>query len=463
MKVCIIHPSSGEGDLIISAGVFTLVDYLKKNSVQAEIIHTYLEETLDTHFKLSDLVGCDFYILSLHWYTQAKRTVEIVKELKKANPQSKIVLGGYTSSLFYKELVEDVDFVIRGDIEKPLLQLIRGEDFVPNLAWRGGENDILYQISEQEFSGLCSDFSSMRHVKEYFSMTKKFFCVPGRGCPYNCVYCGGSRSSQKIISNRDKVVLRSAQQIIKDIKEAKRLGAETVDFSYDPHPGSEYYIDIVKQLKGLGLKGVFSSFAIPREKLMEELAKSFKSGCNVILSPETGSEKLRRKIGKPFFSNNKLIKSIANLRKKGFSVTLSFCVGLPFETRQNVIESLTLINYIRKKFRGTEFIIDSIKLDPGSPIFINPEKYGINISRKFLSDFFVYNSPGFSTCEFSEEDIKELECLLDAEANCIWSRSFFLQVLCDNLFRINNFKIKKIKEFCSLCQNYSKCFTNGVE
>ena len=69
--------------------------------LDTEIIHVGMEKLLNLKFSISQYVkqsGAKFIGMSLHWHFQSYDTIEVARAIKKENPDTYIVLGGYTAS-----------------------------------------------------------------------------------------------------------------------------------------------------------------------------------------------------------------------------------------------------------------------------------------------------------------------------------------------------------------------------
>ena len=170
-------------------GLLGLADFLVKNKHTAKIIHLGVEQhqhgPLDFDRIISEkqplIVGLD-----LHWHFQSYDVIEVARKIKQARPEVRILLGGFTASLFAEEILRDhpfVDFVIRGDAEIPLLQLARHFESdknyseVPNLAYRH-ESDVLlnpitYAADSAMLDSIC--FTDFTLMKDYPCLRKFFF------------------------------------------------------------------------------------------------------------------------------------------------------------------------------------------------------------------------------------------------------------------------------------------------
>ena len=135
--------------MFMAMGVFALAETLQANGYSSKIIHLGVEKIVNSEFSIREyLKNHDVSVigLSLHWHYQSSRCISLANEIKSINPNIKTILGGFTASFFAKEIMRDyknVDFIVRGDAEIPLLGLMKGitedrTDFsdVPNLSWR---------------------------------------------------------------------------------------------------------------------------------------------------------------------------------------------------------------------------------------------------------------------------------------------------------------------------------------
>jgi len=177
--------------------------------------------------------------------------MEHVKKIKAAFPQTYILLGGFTASFFHEEIMrnfDEVDGIIRGEAEVPVLELanalLQGRDnlfSVPNLTWRRKGriliNPLSYVASEKELNGLS--FTNFRLLKNHptyiryigqpfyvkgVSKEKNFWMYSlkspiyhltvGRGCPVQCTWCGGGRSSLENITGRNEVTFRGVEPVL---------------------------------------------------------------------------------------------------------------------------------------------------------------------------------------------------------------------------------------------------------
>jgi len=224
-------------------GLLGLADFLRKNGYSSRIIHLGVEKHKYGEINLDRMIAEDqpaMVGLDLHWHFQAYDAIEIAQKLKQAHPEVAIVVGGFTASFFAEEILREfdcIDFVIRGDAEVPLRDLIaqyhsgKAYQHVPNLVFREGSavraNPISYLGDQQVLDTLSyTDFTLMKDYQTFvdsfsryvhldmlsenaqrllMEQGKMFPVFLGRGCVYNCSFCGGAQSSQKNITTRQGV------------------------------------------------------------------------------------------------------------------------------------------------------------------------------------------------------------------------------------------------------------------
>ncbi len=190
-----------------------------------------------------DIRSARIIFIDIHWYLALYGAGQLSKRIKAVNPRCITIAGGITASEYPYQIIErfGVDFVIRGDGEQPLPQLItalmEGEenfDGIPNLVGRNGvDNPRRYflnsaDMEENEYMDI-DFFPSFK--KEVYRVQKNNvspwsevihpYMIPFRGCPIECVGCAGAISEQKKLFGR-KPVMRSAARLREDFERCDR-------------------------------------------------------------------------------------------------------------------------------------------------------------------------------------------------------------------------------------------------
>ena len=419
---------------LIPMGLLSLADAAEKAGYRTRIYHLAYEMLFTPGFSLEGtvrnhrpcMVGLD-----LHWHYQTHDVLKTVKRIRSAAPGVKIVLGGMTASIHAQALLHrqpDVDFVIRGEGERPLCELLAAitdgvsPGRVSNLSWRDidGEikhNPITFVASSRELNRYdFARFDLMNNAKGYFRRLphivwlKDFpaainypvftpgkmggYIVPvARGCPVDCAYCGGGRTPAMDHSGRMNVSMRSVRIVCEELRRVHRFGIRDLYFAFDPYPASSWYPRLFKALRRTDLRfqAVFESFHLPTPALVDGFRKTFSNdgarGSIIIVSPETGDEDLRLKNRGYGYTNGELIAGLDRLEAAGVRFQVSYTLGLPGETEATLAATRKLWRQIDKRYsrlvKQTATIIDP---DPSSPMETAPARYGIRCRARTLQD-----------------------------------------------------------------------------
>ena len=146
VDVLYIHPTRSLDNTFYSfmpMGIFALINMLISNGYTAYGINYGIEKSIDKDYSLvNDIKNIDYKVImiDLHWYEHAYGAIEIANISKEINPSAPVIMGGLTSTIYSKEILENfnnVDYLLKGDSEKPLLDLM---SFLINN--KGSLNDI---------------------------------------------------------------------------------------------------------------------------------------------------------------------------------------------------------------------------------------------------------------------------------------------------------------------------------
>jgi hypothetical protein len=218
-------------------GTFGLCDYLNRKDIEAKILNLAVYRKEDLYKIISKYIETfkpTHVGLIFHWQETAEGVLLTGEYIKSRFKGIKLICGGFTAGYFGKDLLEKCrffDFIIKGDPEKPLELLLKGAEpaQIPNLIHRKGNsiasNEVSYRIDNETLSSLS--FCTLPYLYDYKLYIKAveqklgFPLFIGRGCVYNCSYCGGSRGSFITHSGKYQPVVRSINSVISDLKNLK--------------------------------------------------------------------------------------------------------------------------------------------------------------------------------------------------------------------------------------------------
>lgn len=402
-------------------GFVTMLSYLEKRGHEVSIVNLALKLLNNPNFSIEEFarkIDADLVGLDLHWLPHVYGVIEIAKTIKKERPDLPIVVGGFSASYFYKELMEkvdEIDFLIRGDTaEEPLNLLLealsgrgRLED-IPNLVWRKKEaikvnplsyipqnlDDIIInykELAKKYIKKLASD--SLLPYTDFLEYPL-MMVLPFKGCLNNCTTCGGSAFAYYYICKRRKLALKSPEKIVEELSYIAELKVPAFIVGDLRMPGTRFFSRVIEEIRRekMDVPVVFELFKPMSKEEIHKISRTL-TDFSFEISPESGNETIRYAQGR-YYSNTDLEKSIEETLKNGASrIDVYFSIGLPKQTRKNVKETLEYMNYLAEKFhrkgRIHLFISPLLPfLDPGSLAYEYPEKYGYIKHATTLTDHY---------------------------------------------------------------------------
>ncbi len=402
-------------------GFTSIAEYLERAGYRVRIINLAVRMLNDKKFNAEALIerlNSPVFGIDLHWLVHAHGAIEVARIVKKYHPEAKVVMGGFSASYFYRELVDypDIDYVLRGDsTEEPLRQLMdcimnQGQpEAVPNLVWRDRQG----RTRENPFSNIPYDLSNVmlnyyantvRSVIRYrdlasyapfkdwlrYPITAVLTC---RGCTENCVICGGSAAAFRDFYNRDKVVFRSPQSVAQDVKQIGRFSNGPIFILGDlRQAGEDYAYEILRLIQKNKVKNQFilELFTPASGDFLRQMSLSCPNFC-LEISPESHDPEVRRAAGR-HYSNQDLEQTLSDALDAGCGrLDVFFMIGLPKQTPQSVMDTIDYCGFLLEKFKGDKRLALFIAplspfLDPGSLAFEQPQRYGYHILFRTLKE-----------------------------------------------------------------------------
>ena len=404
-------------------GLTTIAEYLERHGFKVRIVNLAVRmlnsDRFDAERLIQKLHPMAFGI-DLHWLPHAHGAIEIARLCKKHHPDTPVMFGGFSSTYFHEELVQrpEVDFVVRGDsTEEPVLQLMRHlagragalplAD-LPNLTWQdaGGAvrvNDITY--SPANLDHVLIDYSYVVRAVARYRDLASFVPFKGwlgypitaalsvRGCKYNCRTCGGSAAAFANLHNRRRPAYRAPEDLAQDIRNIARFSKGPVFILGDIRQAGEEYADrFLRAIHGYRGPVIVELFDAADRDFIRRLAEAMPNW-TLEISLESHSDEVRAAFGRPY--RNAAIEDTmryalaAGVRR----LDVFFMIGLPRQDYRSVMDTVAYSErLIRDLDSGPERrLIPFISplapfLDPGSPVFERPERYGYRLFAHTLED-----------------------------------------------------------------------------
>ncbi len=355
------------------------------------------------------------FAIGLNFQQHSQGAMEVARLCKSLHPDSLVVMGGLTATRFHEEIIRNypfVDAVVRAEGEKALLRLVQAWERdgrmgdTPNLTCRTEEGAIRItplmpastDLDEFEYTRLDL-LEPKTSVFPENSMPRWSLAVC-RGCVYNCAICGGSAYSYTTHMGMARPAFRSPAKILSDIKKLTAQGVTFIGLYQDPRMGGrKYWRELLDGLPEAcaGVERLSLDLLVPADEEFIRLASRIGPQVVMHICPDTGSDEVRRRLGRPY-DNGELLKTVELCHKYGLPVTTFFSVGLAGETRREVEETWELWERLTEMDRQSRVsgavnvplggpIVGPIVLDPGSPAFDAPESHGYRLLYRDLEEY----------------------------------------------------------------------------
>lgn len=287
LDLLILNPYSAEFSYV-PMGTFGICDYLERSGFRARVVNLALSHPCEVR-------GCMDAALQryeprhvgviLQWKETLPSFLTIADHVHRTVPDVPIWAGGMTASYFAADLLHSspISGVVRGDSEIPLAEICDGApaQSIPNLLYRKG--------SEIAASKACwvADAKALDAIRfgrldfldahpDYLRRIDERLGLPlaiGRGCAYDCGYCGGSRSAFQLHSSRSAIALRDPGTIVADLELCLRHGARQFLLSHTEDACRGVLEAIRQRFPGpLPFSLNLESWTVPSSALLEEFA-----------------------------------------------------------------------------------------------------------------------------------------------------------------------------------------------
>ncbi|RPI58315.1 MAG: TIGR04190 family B12-binding domain/radical SAM domain protein [Chloroflexi bacterium] len=421
-------------DLVPSTPVFemypigftTIAEYLERNGFRVRIVNLAVRmlggDGFDPEKLIRSLHPLAFGI-DLHWMPHAHGAVEIARLCKQYHPDTPVLFGGFSSSYFHEELIRrpEVDYVVRGDsTEVPVLQLMQhvagrpgapALADIPNLTWQDTEgtvhaNEVTY--SPENLDHVLIDYSYVVKAVARYRDLASFVPFKGwlgypitaalsvRGCSHNCRTCGGSAATFAALHKRRKPAFRAPEDLAQDIRNISRYSKGPVFILGDIRQAGQEYADrFLRAIHGYQGPVIVELFDAADRAFIQRLAEAMPNW-TLEISLESHSEEVRSAFGR-HYKNADIENTMRYALEAGVQrLDVFFMIGLPKQDYQSVMDSVDYCEYLMRDLdvvaQGSDRrLIPFISplapfLDPGSPVFENPERHGYHFFARTLEE-----------------------------------------------------------------------------
>ena len=404
MRVLFIYTDIGIS-VGYSCGIGALSAYLKRHGHETKLLHVSdeLGYPLDPHRIVEDVLEYDPGLVCFSSVTNQWFYCKTIARFIRRASDAPIVVGGHHANSASHEIIADkaVDYVCKGEGEVPLLELVnrleRGESTlnVPNMLvktdvahikdgyLKTGTGDLVANptsvqpsfslddgriVFENKVGRWIDDLDSLdfedRDIFDFARIVETRTgwaeVIASRGCPYACTYCFNvpffdmyktdlsDTASQ--VKMKDFIRRRSVESTIAMLKEAKKCypGIKYFTFVDDVFAIYSRWLADLAPLYKEEIRLPFAATSQPlafNEKIAALLAEM---GCKVVkMGVEAGNPRIRNQVLNRNIPDQVLIDGFALARKYNLKPQAFNMIGLPTETRDDMIQTARLNAQLR--------------------------------------------------------------------------------------------------------------------
>ncbi|MBS13545.1 MAG: hypothetical protein CME19_18340 [Gemmatimonadetes bacterium] len=365
---------------------------------------------------VSDVGEHDVYA---YWIMKTGDSVEIaniVSLIRDRHPAGKHVAGGTHVDMLPEECANVFDAIIVGPGENSFKQIV--EDT------RSGRLEKVYEQPYREVPFTDTPFPdrSLLPVDRVVNplLFEQYGGVPAtslyfsRGCVYKCAFCVYNVPSYLQVRSRE--MMRDEIQYLKD-----GYGVKGLNFRDEVaiHPNAKISTTMFEVLGEADIvwRGQTTTVAT-----YEQLKQARDSGClELSIGVETVDDQVMQIIDKAWQTESQIRSFMENAKKLGIRIKMCLIFGLPGEPPDIVERSIRFIEETEPDYIS----LSGFCPVPGSPIFNNPEQYGI----KFIDRDWAKHA--HLLYRFSDEE--EVGLPFEYEAETQWGKAFSREQIKENI------------------------------
>ena len=419
---------------LIPVGVIGMLNLLSNEGIDVCGINEPLERLLDARFNLAHwlhrLQRVRMVLVDLHWYEHCYGAIEVCRLCREVLPGVPIIVGGLTATRFADEILKDfpcIDIIIQGDGEEPLRQLacalcleqreLHDVDLakIPNLAYRKSNqvvmNSIDYCATSDQIDHMdWVSVGNLLHSREYRGLQYVgereayapaegpphlgHWLTVGRGCRFDCSYCGGGSQSHRALAGREGLVFRSVASIAHDLERLSSEGVHQVALTLDLSlMGKAYWSRLFAEISRRRVEiGIYNEvFLLPKPDFVRAFAEAANLAHSELALSVLSQENVRRRNGKNF-RDTQLFRALTLLKQHRVPISVYFSLNLPGETLECFPETLELAAQIGRVYPSEllRMLGQPNTIDPESPMSRHPEEYDLELSFRSFSHYYSY-------------------------------------------------------------------------
>jgi anaerobic magnesium-protoporphyrin IX monomethyl ester cyclase len=393
-------------------GLLYMATLLRLHSHQACIVDL---SSIPRSEWINTIPSADIYGFST-FTTTYSQTLQVLEVVRKLNSMAWTVAGGPHASALPQDVAREFDFVVVGEGEQAILRLVQALEAgeTPPRIMSGQPVADLNSLPFPDYS--LVDIDSYRRL---VAGRPSLSILSSRGCPYRCVFCNSI-----VMGRGQRIRFRSAVNVVQEIRSIKALwGVLSFRFQDDIFTLN---LPRLREMTALLRDEEIAYRCFGRvDRCSEEVTNLlYEGGCrHISFGVESGSPIILERMQKGQ-TTYQIRQGIAAAKLAGLIVRAYLIVGFPGETWETVQESVDLM----LECAPDEFSVYPLIPYPGTPLYEQPEMFGITAINPDFSQYFqVRRGRGtgytFQTADLDEKIIADMRAyIIDSlEPSITWA------------------------------------------
>lgn len=278
--------------------------------------------------------------------------------------KGKTIIGGAHASLLPKDCLDEFDYVVVGEGEEVLLDILGGKMRYPIVTGKR-----IYNLDDIPFPAwdmIDNPFSETLFPGEKYGQGESAATIiASRGCPHKCSFCANIYHAP--------IRFRGVDNIVSEIMEIKKRGIRYFRFEDDNLTIHPRFKELVEKLKEADI--VYKCH-VRSDYLTDDKARMLReSGCEECGLGVESADDAVLKLNEKHETAIDHAQAIKILKDNGIRAKTYWVMGLPGETDR----TLMLNEQFVVNCQPDRWTISTFTPYPGCAIFKNPAQFGIEI------------------------------------------------------------------------------------
>ena len=286
--------------------------------------------------------------------------IEMNQKIKQATNCFSIIGGPHVTANPKDVLGNGFDVAVIGEGEETALELINelkkekpDLTAIKGIAWKNSAGEIIINQSRElmDIADLSLPAYDKIYMERYLSVSDEVLrgvpvraaiVMASRGCPYQCTFCACNKVFGRTVRYRSPENIRKEIDLLKEKYNAEAIwfADDTMTVSYD------HVRNICRLMKEKKMYWGAQSRVDLTNKEIVKLMKE--SGClQLDFGVESGNQRVLDEIINKRINLDQVEKAFALCRRYGIRTHAAFMIGLPTETREEMIQTFKFAQKIR--------------------------------------------------------------------------------------------------------------------